>query len=159
MLNLRVLLTLELMWLNHSWWATDGIHCRKKLYSFCDLKWQGIQFATCGVTLLLLFSCQTSLSTCIHSEKSAHLSRFHSTVKITCMRTDYAQSTCQTLKFQFEQQVTPSFLRACIACVVLLLRGPAAIPPVLVGQELSAWAWESGLLVGSSGFLEGFVLV
>lgn len=143
------------MWLNHSWWATDGIHCRKKLHSICDLKWQGIQFATCGVTLLLLFSCQTSLSTCIHSEKSAYLSRFHSTVKITCMRTDYAQNTCQTLKFQFEQQTTPFFLRACIAFVVLLLRGRAPIPLVLVVQELNAWAWESGLLVGSSGFLGG----
>lgn len=110
MLNVRVLLTLELMWLNHLWWATDGIHCRKKPYGICGLKWQGIQFATCGVILLLLFSCQTSLSACIHSEKSAYLSRFPSTVKITCMRTDYGQNTCQTLKFQSEQQVTPFFL-------------------------------------------------
>lgn len=30
MLNVRVLLTLELVWLNHSWWATVGIHYRKK---------------------------------------------------------------------------------------------------------------------------------
>jgi len=30
MLNVRALLTLELMWLKCSWWATDGIHHRKK---------------------------------------------------------------------------------------------------------------------------------
>lgn len=111
-LSVRVLLTLELMWLNHSWWTTHGIHYRKKTLSYRWLKMARYLVAIYSVILLLLFSCQTSLSTCTCSQKLAYLSRFHSTMKVICMRTDYAQNTCQTLKFQFQQQVTPF----CLHC-------------------------------------------
>lgn len=89
-----------------------------------------------------------------------HLSRFHSTVKVTCMRTDYSQNTCQILKVQSQQHFMPFFLLLCGAGIAWPVGAPAPAPPVLlVAQEPDAQAWWSGLAIHSCGFLEGLILV
>lgn len=78
-----------------------GFMTGKDLCGISASKWQGIQFATCGVTSLMLFSCQISFK---------HFSRFHSMMEVICTRTGNTQNTCQTVDFQFQQQATPFFL-------------------------------------------------
>lgn len=141
------------------WW--DSLQ-QKNPYNICGLKWQGIQFATCSV----IFVAAAFLSNlfnhfCMFTEISLFekvsqrrerswlgslILRVSSdqnySMKVICMRTDDARNTCQTLEFHFQQQVTPFVLPSLCTgstCVVLLLRGPAAAPLLLVAQ------WPGGV--------------
>lgn len=107
----RVLLTFELMELNHSWWANNRIHCRKRPV------WN--QYLKMARSLVCHLWCYF-IDAVFLSNLFKHFSRCHSMIQVICTRTGNTQSTCQTLKFQFQQQATPfSLLHAqhspCVA--------------------------------------------
>lgn len=78
-----------------------GFITGKDLCGISVSKYQGILFATCGVYFV---------DAVFLSNLFKHFSRFHSMMEVICTRTDNTRNTCQTLKFQFQQRVTPFFL-------------------------------------------------
>lgn len=91
--------------------------------------------ATCGVNLV---------DAVFLSNLFKHFSTFHSMMEVICTRTGKTEHLSDS-----EVSVSVSY--------TLLSSVPLVGSPGVV-QEPNAWAWWSGLLLGSNVLMEGFIL-